>query len=87
MTEGDNEAIIKSGHDVMNELGPILNDALAGKDYLVGNYPTIADLAVASNVTQLSFADAAPGLPNITKWMERMNSIPGVAVTLPKMGE
>lgn len=87
MTEGDNDDIIKSGHKTMKELGPILNAALQEQDFLVGDHPTIADLAIASNVTQLAFADAVPDYPNISKWMERICSIPGVQTTLPKMGE
>ncbi len=84
ITEGDNEAKIQSGHETMKELTPILDAALDGKDYLTGDIPTIADLAIASNITQLSFADAVPKGENIGRWMDRINSIPGVQVTLPE---
>ncbi len=80
---GDAEAI-KRGHEKMAELAPILSDGLEGRAFLCGETPTIADLAIASNVTHLAFANASPVEPNITAWLERMCAIKGFQTTLPQ---
>ncbi len=84
MPQLNNQEAIKSGHAAMKELAPILSAGLEGKDFLAGNTPTIADLAISSSIIQLAFADAAPVDRNINNWMDRVCSIPGVQVTLPQ---
>lgn len=84
MPELNNQEAIKSGHTMMKELAPILESGLDGKAYLSGEMPTIADLAVASNITHLGFADAVPKSPNIQGWLNRVCSIPGFKKTLPE---
>lgn len=85
MPELNNQEAIKSGHEMMKELTPILSAGLEGKKFLTGDKPTIADLAIASNITQLSFANAVPQSKNIIDWYDRVCSMPAVRVTLPKM--
>lgn len=80
---GDQDAI-RRGHTAMAELAPIMETALAGRKWIAGtDKPTIADLALASNITQLALAGAAPDTPNITAWYERVCTIDGFAKTLP----
>ncbi len=78
---GDHAAIAR-GKALLDELVPILDAGLWGRQYLVGTTPTIADLSVASNLTQLGLADAFPESPNITPWYQRICSLPGFAMTL-----
>lgn len=56
---------------------------LADKHGLTGAVPTIAALTVASIVTHLALADAAPEHANISAWIKRVCRIPGFARTLP----
>lgn len=82
--KGDQEAIAR-GEANMIELTAILGAALENGDYLVGDSPTIADLSVASNISQLQLADAVPDHPAIVRWYQRMCAVPGFERTLPKM--
>lgn len=55
---------------------PVLNDQLAGKDWITGSL-TIADFTVISTFlvhteSGISLDDA----PNVAKWVERMNALP-----------
>ncbi len=80
---GDQEAV-RRGHAAMEELSPILESALEDRQWIAGTAtPTIADLALASNITQLGLADAAPDTPNIAAWYGRVCQISGFARTLP----
>ena len=66
----------------------MLNEALTGKDYLVGAKPTVAD--IACYVTAAYAGDAELSLdayPAIQAWMKRMTALPGMKVpqeALPK---
>ena len=81
--KGDKDALAR-GEKNLTKLAPILEAGLEGRDYLAGDAPTIADLSVASNITQLGMADAAPTSPNISGWYERVSAIPGFAKSLPQ---
>lgn len=80
--DGDRAAIAR-GRERLTLLLPILQAALKESDYLAGARPTIADLSIASSMTQLSLADAAPTAGPIARWIGRMNQIPGVKKSLP----
>ena len=82
--EADRAAIAR-GEAVMGELTSILGAALERSDYLAGDSITIADLSVASNVSQLQLADAVPDHPAIRKWYRRVCAVPGFEKTLPTM--
>lgn len=75
--KADRQAIAR-GEARVAELAPILEDALGASAYITGDTPTIADLSIASNITQLGLAHAAPTSPRIAAWFERVNKIPGV---------
>lgn len=62
---------------------PFLESHLGDGPFVVGGKPTIADLAIASNVFQLNFANAAPVSKNINAWMERLNTLEGFLASLP----
>lgn len=80
-----NPAEIARGEENMIELSAILGNALQQNQFLAGNAATIADLSVASNISQLQLADAVPGHPSIQAWYQRVCDIPGFSKTLPKM--
>jgi glutathione S-transferase len=58
----------------------MLESALAGRDYLVGGRPTIADIAALPHILVVSEGevDLAP-YPNILAWKDRMMALPGAA--------
>jgi glutathione S-transferase len=74
---GDQAAIAR-GEQRLAELAPILESSLLEEPFLTGASPTIADLSVASNITQLGLAGASPTAPAIVSWMARLADIPGV---------
>lgn len=76
-------AAIETGHAMLDDLLPVLDTALADRDYVTGATPNIADLAVASNITLLAFADATPEHPNIVAWVRRVCRLPGFQKNLP----
>lgn len=80
---GDQQAI-ERGQTLLPELMSILSSALEKQDYLTGNTPTIADLSVASNITQLAFAKVSPVHLPIIDWIDRVNEIEGFAKTQPE---
>ncbi|NOX68612.1 MAG: glutathione S-transferase family protein [Gammaproteobacteria bacterium] len=85
MGDDANQAEIARGEENMIELSAILGDALEQHRFLAGNSATIADLSVASNISQLQLADAAPDRSSIQAWYLRVCDIPGFRITLPKM--
>ena len=78
------KAAIQRGHDKLAELLPILDAGLAGRKFIAGDTPTIADLALGSNITHLALADAAPSEANIVAWVGRISALKGFAATLPQ---
>lgn len=75
--KGDQQAIAR-GEARIAELAPILSAALEANAFLVGDAPTIADLSVGSNLTQLAMAKAVPDQPPIKAWLARVDAIDGV---------
>jgi glutathione S-transferase len=80
--EGDRDAIVRGEADLV-ELGALLAKHLSVNTWLAGDGPTIADLSVASNITQLGLADAIPDRPPIHDWYARVCEIEGFRNTLP----
>lgn len=74
---GDVEAI-KRGREQVAELFPILEQALLNSDFIGGDQPTIADLAVVSNIHQLSLANEVPAGENTQRWYQVMLELEGV---------
>lgn len=80
--KGD-QAAIQSGLARMVELGEILDARLSQSAYLAGPEPTLADLSIGSNITQLQFADAVPAGEHLRHWYDRLIQLPGFAKSLP----
>ncbi len=78
--QGDPEVVAR-GRAALPERLSILEAGLEHLDYLVGDHPTIADLSVASNITQLAFAQIAPS-GHTADWYERMLSLDGFQKSL-----
>lgn len=75
--KADLQAIAR-GEARVAELAPILERQLEGRAFLTGKTPTIADLSVASNITQLGLASVAPSLPGMQDWFARVSALDGV---------
>ena len=75
--KGDSTAI-ERGEARVAELAPILEVRLEDHAFLSGETPTIADLSVASNLTQLGLAGAMPQQPRIGDWFRRVGTLEGV---------
>ena len=80
--DGDAAAIAR-GKAALVERAPVLAVRLQESAYLAGDKPTIADLSVASNITQLELADAIPDHEEIRDWYARVCEIEGFRKTLP----
>ena len=82
--KGDKKAI-ERGFKSLEEISPILDAALGDKKFLTGDRPTIADLALASNMFHLGLAKAIPSHKNIQAWFGRMSELKGYQKSLPQM--
>ena len=80
--KGDQEAIAR-GLEQMVELSAILEQELNGKVFLAGDRPSIADLALASNLFQLGLAGEIPDTENIQNWYARVGELEGFQKSLP----
>jgi glutathione S-transferase len=74
---GDKNAIAR-GRSKLPELERLVEDRLAGRAFLAGERPTIADLSLVSSIFQLGFAAIAPGGAHTRAWFERMLALDGV---------
>jgi len=54
----------------------ILDRRLDGREWIVGDAPTIADLSCAGYMFFLHEIDVAPG-PNVATWISRIQALPG----------
>ena len=80
--KGDQAAIAR-GLKQMVELSDILEQHLEEKAFLAGDRPTIADLALASNLFQLGLANEVPDSKNIQGWYGRVSALEGFRKSLP----
>ncbi|MEL6964459.1 MAG: glutathione S-transferase family protein [Pseudomonadota bacterium] len=71
------QAVLDNHAPTFHGQAAVLNDALAGRDWLSAEHPTIADIAVAAPM-HLHAAQKLPldGYPNITAWMSRVEALP-----------
>lgn len=67
------------------KVASILNDAVKGRDFIMGSQPTVADFALA---TFLPFADASlltfVDYPEIVRWHAGMSALPGYLDPYPR---
>lgn len=77
---------IERGKNRISELAPMIEKRLDGRDWIAGTpHPTIADLAIASNISQLGLAGWRPANGNLKAWYARMCEMEAFAKTLPVM--
>lgn len=77
---------IERGKTRIGELAPMIEAGLEGRDWIAGTpHPTIGDLAIASNISQLGLAGWRPANGNLKAWYARMCEIEAFAKTLPVM--
>ncbi|MCA6119876.1 glutathione S-transferase family protein [Bradyrhizobium sp. WSM 1738] len=81
---GDASAIGR-GERRLADVAPVLEARLSRSAHVAGDTPTIADLSIASNLTQLSLADASPKTPAILAWYRKMEALSGVRASCAPM--
>ena len=82
--ERGDAAAIARGQSRLPELAGILEAGLAASgDYLTGPTPTIADLALASNLYQLGLAQEVLAGARIAAWYTRISARQGFRASLP----
>ena len=69
----------------MVELSPLLEHTFVDSQFLCGEKPTIADLALVTNIFHLGLADELPEGENIGRWYKAMIEMDGVKKSLPEM--
>ncbi len=75
--QGDRDAIDR-GRRAIEDAAPVLAAQLWDTPFVTGYAPTIADLSIDSNLTQLALADAEPDDSPIRAWRRRMGDLYGV---------
>lgn len=79
-------AAIERGKTRLAELAAIVETRLADRTWIAGTAtPTIADLALASNISQLGLAGWRPATGQLKQWYARMCDLKAFADTLPEM--
>ncbi|HEX7013740.1 MAG TPA: glutathione S-transferase family protein [Steroidobacteraceae bacterium] len=81
-SDGDKAAMMR-GYGRLESLAVILAEALDRRNFITGEAPTIADLSIASNITQLGLAQSVPQVPAIERWYRHVCEIQGFAASLP----
>lgn len=81
--KGD-KAAIEKGRQQMEELSQILEVQLSQSPFVAGDYVTIADLALASSICQLGFANEIPTSPGIQAWYDKVSALEGFQRSLPQ---
>jgi len=70
-------AILDGERERFDRLAGILNDRLAGRQYIMGDSITIADIAVAAPMHLYGWQQLPLGdYPNIVSWMQRIEALP-----------
>ncbi|MBD3729705.1 MAG: glutathione S-transferase family protein [Sphingomonadales bacterium] len=72
------DAAIAKGKELLATLTPILEAALSRSAYVVGQAPTIADLAIFSCYSQLALVQMRPDTPSISRWYDDIAALKGV---------
>lgn len=80
--QGDRAAIAR-GRAKLTELMPILNNALEGRRFIIGARPTIADISIASNLSQLALAGFVPEALAARRWYADVCELKGFRSSLP----
>lgn len=76
--ERADKAALAKGQELLESLTPILEQQLSRSAHVVGETPTIADLAAFSCLSQLALADARPDTPSISRWHNGIAALRGV---------
>ena len=77
-------AKVREGEEQFRPLAKLLDEQLAGREFLVGNSVTLADFVVGGAVTYLERGQfPIAELPNLQSWWARLNNIPAWRRTTP----
>ncbi len=80
-----NEMLIASGERFFERFAKVLDTSLAGREWLVGDAPSLADFSVGSNL-DLALAARLPvdQYSNIVAWHDRLNAVPAWSDSAPE---
>jgi glutathione S-transferase len=77
-------AKVREGEEQFRPLAKLLDEQLAGREFLVGNSVTLADFVVGGAVTYLERGQfPIAEFPNLQSWWARLNNIPAWRRTTP----
>jgi glutathione S-transferase len=77
-------AKLASAEERFRPLANLLNDRLAGRNFLLGDDVTLADFVVAGAATYIERGKIPiGGYPNITAWWDRLNALEAWSSTMP----
>ena len=80
------EAAAKEARETLRKYYAVLDQALTGRDYLVGGRLTVADISLACTFTYADLLKLPVGdFPAITAWLARIQALPAWAATEPKI--
>ncbi|MCA9665211.1 MAG: glutathione S-transferase family protein [Myxococcales bacterium] len=83
---GDEDKV-KAAEERFHQFAAVLNGALEGKKFLVGDAVTIADFTVASTLTYAAPARIPlDSYTHIKAWLARLDEVPAWKASAPKMG-
>lgn len=81
------ESVIAAALERFKREATYLNKSLAGRDWLVGEAPTLADFAVGAGLTHADAMDLPyKDYANIAAWNERVKALDGFQKTVPSFG-
>lgn len=85
MGQGDpDRAELEKGEEKFSEIAGMLNNHLAGRDYLVGKDVTLADISIASHLMHAQRGQLPlDGYTNINRWFGRIERLPAWQATQP----
>jgi glutathione S-transferase len=75
---------VREGEALFRPLAKLLDDRLAGRDFLAGNEPTLADFVVGGAATYMDRGRFPVGeFPRLKAWWARLNQVPAWLSTVP----
>jgi glutathione S-transferase len=75
--QGPDEAVLGASAETFHHFATVLNDHLAGRSWVVGAAPTIADVSVAAPMHVHTFQKLPlEDYPHIRAWMARVENLP-----------
>ena len=80
------QAVVDEARDYVRKYGEVLDNHLAGRNYLLGDRLTVADFATAITLPYAATIHLPlEGFRNIERWHDRMNEMPAWREPFPAL--